>query len=88
MQRYRKRDMLNLPKKNEVIAQIKALADKNLSHLFILDEETISNVLMALSYYCEHQGVKALPKFYEHILLTMVQWEDGACGHRFELWAM
>lgn len=88
MRRYRKADLLNIPKKKEVVAALKKVADEKLSHLFQLDEETINNVLTLLGYYCEHQGAKALPKVYEHTLLAMIQWGDGACGHRFELWAM
>lgn len=88
MGRYRKAALLNIPKKKEVVAALKKVADEKLSHLFQLDEQTINNVLTLLGYYCEHHGTKATPEFYKDILLAMVQWEDGACGHRFELWAM
>lgn len=88
MRSFREADLLNIPKKKEVVAALKKMADEKLSHLFQLDEETINNVLTLLGYYCEHQGTRAVPEVYERILLTMVQWEDDACGHRFELWTM
>lgn len=86
--KYKKQDVLAIPKKPQVVKAIKELADEKLSHLFTLTEQDINRVLLALSYYCEHKGAKATKKIYERNLLQMFQYEDGACGHRFEMWAM
>lgn len=88
MKTYKKKDVLAILKKEDFVKSVKEFADKELSHLFILDEKAIAQVLTAISWYCEQRGVKATKRIYEHTLLQMVQYEEGACGHRFELWAM
>ena len=88
MKTYKKKDILATPTKEEFVKEVKNFADATLSHLFTLDEQAIAQVLTAVSWYCECKGARAIKRVYEHTMLQMVQYEDGACGHRFELWAM
>ena len=85
---YRKKDILRLPHKYEFIKELKSFANKYHHSLDNLTEEQISDVLSLLSWYCYDEGNKALAKIYKNNLLQMVQYEDGDCGHRFEMWGL